>query len=168
MTRFENLISRISTPALMNKRDSLMWCVDAHAVCIIFYYVILTRQQCCSAKLILWLTDKPRLLLFCFSVLFHMYEALKQTQNKKFCFVLGLFWICFGLVLRCFVSVVRAALNAASFVYCYDFAAGRSASCYDERLCMSVSVSVRWHALTSSSAIAERPRDACSTSCCAN
>jgi len=38
-----------------------------------------------------------------------MYEALKQTQNKKFCFVLGLFWICFGLVLRCFVSVVRAA-----------------------------------------------------------
>jgi len=55
------------------------------------------------------LTDKPRLLLFCFSVLFHMYEALKQTQNKKFCFVLGLFWICFGFVLRCFVSVVRAA-----------------------------------------------------------
>jgi len=43
-----------------------------------------------------------------------MYEALKQTQNKLFCFcfgfVLDLFWICFGIVLRCFVSVVRAAL----------------------------------------------------------
>ena len=26
--------------------------------------------------------------------------------------LLGLFWICFGIVLRCFVSVVRAALGA--------------------------------------------------------
>jgi len=37
-----------------------------------------------------------------------MYEALKQTQNKTlFCFefVLGLLWICFGFVLRCFVMV---------------------------------------------------------------
>jgi len=54
------------------------------------------------------LTDKPRLLLFCFSVLFHMYEALKQTQNKK----IVLFWVCFGFVSRRFVSVVvRAALD---------------------------------------------------------
>jgi len=34
-----------------------------------------------------------------------VYEALKQI-----CFILGLFWICFGIVLRCFASVVRAAL----------------------------------------------------------
>ena len=53
------------------------------------------------ASLNCWLADKPRLLLFCFSVLFHMYEALKQTQNKMFwacfAFVLDLFWNCFAL-----------------------------------------------------------------------
>ena len=47
------------------------------------------------------MTVKRRLLLFCFSVLFHMYDALKQTQNKLFwfCFgfVLDLFWNCFAL-----------------------------------------------------------------------
>jgi len=68
---------------------------------------MLTIQQCCWAKLILWLTDKPRLLLFCFSVLFHMYEALKQTQNKTILFR-------FGFVLRCFVSVVRPTLQQGS------------------------------------------------------
>jgi len=29
-----------------------------------------------------WLADKPRLLLICFHVPFHMYEALKQNWNK--------------------------------------------------------------------------------------
>ena len=37
-----------------------------------------TRLLCVN----LWLADKPRLLLICFSVLFHMYEALKQNWNK--------------------------------------------------------------------------------------
>jgi len=32
-----------------------------------------------------------------------------ETNPKQI--VLGLFWICFGIVLRCFVSVVRAALG---------------------------------------------------------
>ena len=68
-----------------------MWCIAVDECSL--YYVMLTRQQCCWAKVILWLTDKPHLLLFCFSVLFHMYGALKQTQNKKFCFVLELFCI---------------------------------------------------------------------------
>jgi len=76
-----------------------------------YFGVMLTRQQCCWAKLILWLTDKPRLLLFCFSVLFHMFEAPKQSQNNKklFCFgfVLDLLWICFALF--CF-TVVAALL----------------------------------------------------------
>jgi len=30
-----------------------------------------------------WLADKPRLLLICFSVLFHTYEALKRNRNVK-------------------------------------------------------------------------------------
>jgi len=45
-----------------------------------------------------------------------MYEALKQTQNKNFV----LFWVCFGFVLRCFVSVVRAALGLVSLVLCQE------------------------------------------------
>jgi len=96
MTRFENFVSCISTPGLKrtNKCDSFYKRGASSAMTAYDVGLMLTKQQCCWAKLILWLTDKPRLLLFCLRILFHMYEALKQTQNKTILIVLGLF--CFS------------------------------------------------------------------------
>jgi len=91
------------------------------------YYVMLTRQQCWTAKLIFWLTDKPRLLLFCFSVLFHMYEALKQTQNKKICFVLGLFWIFFAMF--CFSCKSRFSHSTLIYLW-FNTVAPFSLACW--------------------------------------
>ena len=49
---------------------------------------------------------------FCFVSAFCFTCTKRWNKPKTNCFgfVLGLFWICFGIILRCFVSVVRAAL----------------------------------------------------------
>ena len=68
------------------------------------YYVMLTRQQCCWAKSILWLTDNLSHACFCFVSAFfvsHVRSVETNPKQKKL--------FCSGFVLRCFVSVVRAA-----------------------------------------------------------
>ena len=70
--------------------------------------VMLTRQQCCWAKLILWLTDKPRLLFVLVQRCVSHVRSAETNPKQKILFCFG---VCFGFVLRCFVSVLRATLQ---------------------------------------------------------
>ena len=97
-----------SIPALKTNELLSTWCVDVNN-CIMPYS---WRDSSVAERSKLWLTDKPRLLLFCFSVLFHMYEALQQTQNK-------LFWFCFGFVLELFCFSCKSRFKP---VFCVQMA----------------------------------------------
>ena len=65
--------------------------------------------------------NKPKRKQNCFvSVLFQRFVHVKQNaETKQKCFVSHVwnktFWICFGIVLHCFVSDVRAALVVTQF-----------------------------------------------------